>query len=328
MTEGPSNQAGDEPVAPAPPTPATPPPPTPWSMPSELSGYVSPPAEPTRVHAAAPAPELATIGAPAPPPPPPSVSNDMQSPDDGGSAPVPKKEKGRPFYRELPMLIGIALVLALVLKALVVQAYFIPSASMEKTLHGCPGCRGDRVLVNKVGYKLHSIHRGDIVVFNGKHTTFPQETFITPASNPFQSAARTVQRFLGLGAPGERDYIKRVIGVGGDTVQCCTDGHVVVNGRVLNETYLFEDDHQAFCLASGSQFATTLPSRGTECQVPGAKPFVVPKGSLFVMGDHRSASSDSRYNGVIPESAVIGRAFVLIWPFSRFTMFGTPPDFS
>lgn len=218
------------------------------------------------------------------------------------------------------MLIGIAIVLALILKAFVVQAFFIPSGSMENTL-----LVKDRVLVNKIGYKFHEINRGDIVVFDGKHTNFPQETVIKPASNPVQKGARKVQRFLGLGAPGERDYIKRVIAVGGDTVQCCVNGHVVVNGKELNETYLFQDNQLAFCQDPVAAPSTSVPANGPACAAKGVRPFTVPKGSLFVMGDHRSLSADSRYNGVIPESSVIGRAFVLVWPFSRFDMFGTPP---
>ena len=233
-----------------------------------------------------------------------------------------KEKEHRSFFRELPFLIAIAFVMALVLKAFVVQAFFIPSGSMERTL-----LVKDRVLVNKVGYHFHNPNRGDIVVFNGKHTNFPPETVIAPASNAIQSAARKVQRFLGLGAPGERDYIKRVIGIGGDQIKCCVNGHVVVNGKELNETYLFEDNQLPFCL-SQSDASATVPNNGAACNSPDSKPFVVPKGTLFVMGDHRSASQDSRYEGVIPISSVIGRAFVLVWPFSRLDMFGTPPTFS
>lgn len=231
------------------------------------------------------------------------------------------KREHRSFFRELPFLILIAFVLALVLKAFVVQAFFIPSGSMERTL-----LVKDRVLVNKLGYHFHDPHRGDIVVFNGKHTHFPPETVVAPATNPVQSAARAVQRFLGLGAPGERDYIKRVIGVGGDTIMCCKDGHVVVNGKPLNETYLYQDNQLPFCL-SAADTSATVPASGGACTAPDAKPFVVPKGTLFVMGDHRSLSADSRFEGVIPKSSVIGRAFVLVWPFGRFDWFGTPSTF-
>jgi signal peptidase I len=196
------------------------------------------------------------------------------------------------FLRELPFLLLIAFVLALVIKAFLVQAFFIPSGSMEQTLHGCPGCHGDRVLVNKLVYKFRDINRGEVVVFNGLDS-FQSEVTVAPPANAFDSARRKLSSLLGLGAPGEKDFIKRVIGLPGDTVACCTNGHVTVNGVELNEPYLFEDDHQQF------------------------GPTVVPKGKLFVMGDHRSRSSDSRANGPVPVDKVVGRAFVVVWPPSR-----------
>lgn len=242
----------------------------------------------------------------------------------GGAALATKApKKPRSFLVELPVLVAIALVLALILKAFAVQAFFIPSGSMETTL-----LIKDRVLVNKLSYDFHDPRRGDIVVFNGKHTNFPNESVIKPASNPLQSGLQKVQRFLGLGAPDESDFIKRVIAVGGDTIQCCTDGHVVVNGKVLNESYIYQDNALPFCLSTVAGTSSTVPASGPACNTLTAKPFVVPKGTLFVMGDHRSLSADSRYEGVIPKSAVIGRAFVLIWPLNRLDRFGTPPDFS
>jgi signal peptidase I len=196
------------------------------------------------------------------------------------------------FLRELPFLLLIAFVLALVIKAFLVQAFFIPSGSMEQTLHGCPGCHGDRVLVNKLVYRFRDIHRGEIVVFNGLDSFQPEVT-VPPPANAFDSARRKFSSLIGLGAPGEKDFIKRVIGLPGDSVACCTNGNVTVNGVELHEPYLFEDDHQQF------------------------GPTVVPKGKLFVMGDHRSRSSDSRANGPVPIDKVVGRAFVVVWPPSR-----------
>ena len=196
------------------------------------------------------------------------------------------------FLRELPFLLLIAFVLALLIKAFLVQAFFIPSGSMEQTLHGCPGCHGDRVLVNKLVYKFRDIHRGEIVVFNGLDS-FQPEVQVAPPKNGFDSFRRKVASLIGLGTPGEKDFIKRVIGLPGDTVACCTNGNVTVNGVELHEPYVFEDDHQ--------QFGPTL----------------VPKGKLFVMGDHRGRSSDSRINGPVPVDKVVGRAFVVVWPPSR-----------
>jgi signal peptidase I len=168
-------------------------------------------------------------------------------------------------------------------------------------LHGCPGCKGDRVLVNKLVYKFRDINRGEIVVFNGLDS-FQAEVVVPPPANGFESARRKLTGWLGLGTPGEKDFIKRVIGLPGDTVACCTNGHVTVNGVELNEPYLFEDDHREF---------------------PAT---VVPEGKLFVMGDHRSRSSDSRDNGPVPQDKVIGRAFVVVWPPSRFKGLPVPGE--
>jgi signal peptidase I len=183
-------------------------------------------------------------------------------------APVPPK---RPHWaREWVILIVVTILGTFLVRTFVVQTYRIPSGSMEKTLHGCtPHCNNDRVLVDKLSYKLHSIHRHDIVVF---HAT---GTWVAAVGGP-------------------EDIIKRVIGLPGDTVQCCdAQGRVSVNGVAQVEPYVFEDNHDVF------------------------GPITVPKGQLFVMGDHRGDSSDSRYNGPIPESSVIGHAFLRVWPVTR-----------
>lgn len=211
------------------------------------------------------------------------------------SAEEPKKKKHGSFLRELPFLLLIAFVLALVIKSFFFQAFFIPSGSMEKTLHGCPGCKGDRVLVNKLVYRFRDVNRGEIVVFNGTGLRFQPEVFVPPPRNAFDSARRKITGAIGLGAPGERDFIKRVVGVEGDVIQCCDpQGRVTVNGVAIDEPYLFENDPpQPF------------------------GPVTVPKGHVFVMGDHRNRSSDSRVNGTVPTDKIIGRAFVVVWPPSR-----------
>ncbi|ONH31229.1 signal peptidase I [Pseudofrankia asymbiotica] len=212
-----------------------------------------------------------------------------------------EREDGRgSFLRELPVLVLIAFVLALLIKALLVQAFWIPSESMERTL-----LINDRVLVNKVVYHFRDVHRGDIVVFNGDGTGFQShESVIAPPSNGFSRFVRGTQNLLGLGAPSDKDFIKRVIGVGGDTVSCCdSDGRIMVNGKALDEPYVFENDFQPFA------------------------PVKVPDGRLWVMGDHRGASSDSRANGTIPTSAVVGRAFVRVWPLNRFGFLTVPGTF-
>jgi signal peptidase I len=215
-----------------------------------------------------------------------------------------KGRKQRPLSQELPVLLVVAILLALLLKAFVVQAFYIPSGSMERTL-----LIQDRVLVNKVIYRFRDIHRGEIVVFNGGGTGFTQsESVIPPPTNAIGKASRSVQRVFGL-APGERDFVKRVIGVGGDTVACCdAQGRVTVNGVPLDEPYVFENN----ALDEGRTFA----------------PFKVPEGQLWVMGDHRGDSGDSRLHGPIPTDRVIGRAFVRVWPLSRFGRLPVPQTFA
>jgi signal peptidase I len=243
------------------------------------------------------------------------------APVDGGR---PRKEhSGGSFFRELPFLVLIAFVLALLIKAFLVQAFYIPSGSMQETLE-----LRDRVLVNKLVYRFRDIHRGEIVVFNGLDN-FQPETQIAPPSNGLQRVLRSVSRAVGVGAPGEKDFIKRVIGTPGDRVACCVDGHVTVQPKgsstpvPLDEPYLFEDDKQVFCQAG----------TGEQACPAGAPGVLVPKGRLWVMGDHRGFSSDSRAHiddenhGTVPIDKVIGRAFVIVWPVGRSTVLRVPETF-
>jgi signal peptidase I len=156
---------------------------------------------------------------------------------------------------------------ATLLRAYVVAPYYIPSASMETTLHGCPGCNNDHVLVNKLSYHLHPIHRGDVVVFH-------------------RPVAWTVP---------DKVLIKRVIGLPGD-VLTSRAGIVYVNGIQLAEPYIDE-----------------------QCQngTSGLPPTTVPAHDVFVMGDNRCQSADSRTYGPVDESNVIGRAFLIVWPLGR-----------
>lgn len=224
------------------------------------------------------------------------------------------------FLKELPILLLVAVGLALLIKTFLVQAFFIPSGSMEQTLH-----IGDRVLVNKLVYHFRPIHRGEIVVFNTKGTNFAQadESQVAPPSNSFVRAVRDVQCFLGLGCPGETDFIKRVIAIPGDTISCCdAEGRVIVDGTSLVEPYVYQNDFQTFC--AGPEPAGP-PSHNCP---PGSPPVTVQKGMLFVMGDHRGNSADSRTYGQLQESKVIGRAFLRIWPPSRIGFLRVPATFS
>jgi signal peptidase I len=224
-------------------------------------------------------------------------------------------KRNRSFWRELPVLIVVALAIALLIKTFVVHAFYIPSSSMEDTL-----LIGDKVLVNKVVYHLRPIKAGDVIVFDGAGSWNPVPAAQPPSSDPIVRLyhATLVPLFHSIGglfgtAPGQTDYIKRVIGVPGDHVACCNaQGDVTVNGVALHEKgYLY----------------------------PGAQPSeirfsdIVPRGRLWVMGDNRLVSDDSRLhrddpgNGTIPENEVIGRAFMIVWPPSRWTILQIPSTF-
>jgi signal peptidase I len=214
--------------------------------------------------------------------------------------------KKRSLWKEIPVLVIIALGLALLIKTFVVQPFYIPSGSMEKTLNV-----NDRVLVNKMIYHFRDPKRGEIVVFNIDGTGFESQAQpLAPPSNIVSRGIRNLENLFGLG-PNNKDFIKRVIGIGGDTVACCDDqGRVTVNGKPLDEPYVFEDDHRSF------------------------GPVTVPKGELWVMGDHRGDSDDSRGspgqppNGTVPISKVVGQAFVRVWPLSDWRGYGVPKTFS
>jgi signal peptidase I len=225
---------------------------------------------------------------------------------DPGAPQAPgRKRRKRSFLRELPILVVIALLLAVLIKSFALQAFYIPSGSMENTLE-----INDRILVNKIVYHTRDIHRGDIVVFNGNGSWDPGT--IPVNGNVFQQFGAGFSSMFGFGHPGSI-LVKRVIGIPGDHVACCdAEGRVTVNGVALNEqSYLY----------------------------PGSAPslarfnIVVPPGRLWVMGDNRFYSDDSRDHqgdpggGTVPESAVIGRAFVIIWPPSRWRILPIPATF-
>ncbi|HEX9122113.1 MAG TPA: signal peptidase I [Actinomycetota bacterium] len=193
-----------------------------------------------------------------------------------------REERRGSFFREVPFLVLIALVVAVLIKTFLVQAFFIPSASMEPTL-----MPGDRVLVNKFVYRFGDIHWGDVIVFEN-----PDASQV-PNRNWIGGALHWLGEGLGVAQPENEDLIKRVIGLPGDTVEI--RGHTVsVNGDPLTEPYLTPSARAAM-----ADFG----------------PVTVPANALFVMGDNRGNSADSRFSlGTVPEDKVIGRAFVIIWP--------------
>nr|WP_246151121.1 signal peptidase I [Streptomyces qinzhouensis] len=242
-----------------------------------------------------------------PPSPDGSSAGGSAGPGDGGDADgegetSPRAQ--RSFWKELPILIGIALVLALLIKTFLVQAFSIPSDSMQNTLQ-----RGDRVLVDKLTPWFGSEpERGEVVVFHDPGGWLEGEP--TPEPNVMQKFLS----FIGLmPSAEEKDLIKRTIAIGGDTVECKKGGPVKVNGLALDEPYIFPGD--------------------TPCDDQPFGPLTVPKDKIWVMGDHRSNSRDSRYHtedvngGFVPVDKVVGRAVVIAWPVNRWATLPIPSTY-
>lgn len=216
----------------------------------------------------------------------------------------PSRKRRIPFWLELPLVIVVAVLLAFVVKTFLVQVFFIPSGSMEKTLQV-----GDRVAVNRFLYRLSEPHRGDVVVFDGVDSFVPASAE-APSEGPVVNFAKELGRTVGLVPPPDTVFVKRVIGVGGDKVKCCdSGGQISVNDQSIDESsYLFPGD------------------------APSNMPFevTVPEGKLWVMGDHRSDSADSRAHqgdpggGFVPVDRTLGRAFATIWPWDQIQILNTP----
>ncbi len=202
------------------------------------------------------------------------------------------------LLRELPLLVVVALVVSLLIKTFLVQFFYIPSGSMENTLQ-----IKDRVAVNKVPFLSRSISRGDVVVFRDPAGWLPEISDTT--SNKYVAKLKTGLVAVGvLPNPAKQYLVKRVIGVAGDHIICCDKaGLLTVNGAAITEPYIFAGN-----TPSDMKFDVT-----------------VPKGKIWVMGDHRGASADSRYHqedvnkGFVPLSRVTGRVVAVIWPYKHIT---------
>ncbi|MFR0356948.1 signal peptidase I [Streptomyces sediminimaris] len=223
-----------------------------------------------------------------------------------------KRKRRRSAVKEIPLLVGVAVLIALVLKTFLVQAFVIPSGSMEQTIR-----IGDRVLVDKFTPWFGSKpKRGDVVVFHDPGGWLADEQTGTKKNDPIVvKQVKEGLTFIGLlPSDNEKDLIKRVIGVGGDHVKCCdAQGRMTVNGVPLTEGgYLYPGN-----APSTQKFDIT-----------------VPKGRLWVMGDHRANSADSRahqntdYGGTVSEKSVVGRAMVIAWPFGHWTTLKEPKTFA
>lgn len=224
-----------------------------------------------------------------------------------------KEKKERSFWKELPILVVVALLLSFVLQTFVARVYLIPSESMEPTLHGCAGCTGDRIVVEKLTFRFRDAHPGDVVVFRGPDSWSRDGATSNRSSNPIIRGFQELGSAVGLVAPDENDLVKRVIATAGQTVECCDlQGRVTVDGKPLDEPYVQMD----FPWVPGGENATYPMGR-----VFG--PITVPADSVWVMGDNRSSSADSRYHvldensGAVPLDNIIGKARWIVLPFSR-----------
>jgi signal peptidase I len=200
------------------------------------------------------------------------------------------------LLREFPILVIVALAVSLIIKTFLVQFFFIPSGSMENTLQ-----ISDRVAVNKIPFIAGSIHRGDVVVFRDPANWLPEP--YAGAEN--KVVAKIKEAFVAVGVlpnPAKQYLVKRVIGVAGDHIVCCSkSGALEINGKAAVEPYIFAGNKP-----SEMDFNVT-----------------VPEGKVWVMGDHRGASADSRYhqddvnNGFVPVSRITGRVYGIIWPLNH-----------
>ena len=216
----------------------------------------------------------------------PDVAPADRSPEQPVAPAATEKSPDR-FWRELPLLVLAALVIAILIKTFLIQAFYIPSESMGPTLY-----QGDRILVCRICLHVGDIQRGDVVVFSNPHPGMPVER------GAIGAALHWLGQGIGVAQPEDKDYIKRVIGLPGDVVEL-HDGELFVNGMQVDEPYLNQ-----------------------EIDTTSYGPQQVPDGMLFVLGDNRAHSGDSRFPpptglGFVPEDTVIGKAFLIVYPPSR-----------
>jgi signal peptidase I len=246
-----------------------------------------------------------------------------EPPEDPSADSAGGTDKKRSALREGAILVTIAVVLYYVMLTFVARPYLIPSESMEPTLHGCAGCVGDRIMVDKVTYRFTSPRPGDVIVFKGPPNWNLGYKSIR-SQNPVIRTVENALSFVGFVPPDENDLVKRVIAVGGQTVQCRADTGLTVDGKPLTEPYLNAQTMMADPLV--------YPCLGNEFG-----PVKVPEGRLWMMGDNRTHSADSRAHcastpadaqkgslctgdpmaGTVPVGNVIGKARFIAWPPSR-----------
>lgn len=238
-----------------------------------------------------------------------------------------RRGKKRPWWVEVPILLVTAFLLTFLIQTSLFKVYYVPSGSMEPTLHGVE-VGGDRILVNKIVYDFRDPAPGDIVVFKGPDNWTPEINAIPGPTSFIGKVGEALGSVVGIAPPNEKDFVKRVIAVGGQTVKCCdAQGRVEVDGVPLDEPYIQPGNEIPF--SPGTDDCTTEP-RSSRC----FGPVTVPAGQLWVMGDNRQGSGDSTLNcqgdqagpcqGPVPIGNVIGKAIFIIMPVSRWHTLGDP----
>ncbi|RSZ62044.1 signal peptidase I [Corynebacterium hylobatis] len=223
------------------------------------------------------------------------------------------EKKQAPWYIEIPVVIALTLLAIFLLQTFVGRVYMIPSQSMEPTLHGCEGCTGDRIFVDKISYNFSDPEPGDVVVFKG--TDSWNQGFVSQRSeNDVVRSLQNVGSYIGLVAPDENDLVKRIVATGGQTVSCqADDPAVMVDGEPVDQSYTLEPVAYPVDPETGSE----------ACGGPYFGPLTVPEDNYFMMGDNRTNSADSRahigdeFQGSIPEENIRGKVQFIIFPFNR-----------
>lgn len=232
----------------------------------------------------------------------------------GRAAHSDKEKKTYPWWVEMPIIIVVTLLILGAFNTFVGRMYLIPSESMEPTLHGCAGCTPDRIFVNKLAYGEGEYPApGDVVVFAGAESW--NSSYVSQRSdNQVIRGIQNAASYIGLVAPDENTLVKRVIATGGQTVQCqAGDKGITVDGKVLNEPYINKPAVNPINPATGSE----------ACGGEYFGPVTVPDGNIWVMGDNRTNSLDSRghmgdeLQGTIPVDNVVGRVEAIVLPFAR-----------
>ncbi len=208
-----------------------------------------------------------------------------------------RRRKPLTFWQELPLLVALAVILAVLIKTFAFQAFVIPSESMESTI-----MTSDRVMTNKLVYDFRDPHRGEVIVFE-RTGAWPELTNTEVPAGGVARALNSAGKFIGF-VPSGTDFIKRVVGLPGDVISCCdAQNHMLVNGKPIDESGYIQ---------------------GSSAEMGWKGPVTVAPGQLFVMGDNRERSSDARVFGTIPIDKVVGRAVFVMWPRSHWRGLGVP----